>query len=149
MTLNTRVSQLLWLWEIVKCLTANVRNEGAIVRAQFVHHLRDSCDVIVARADEAYQCFPSILLQYSHSCEFWRLLSEIGVRGRPLLVQLAQVEIEIEIVLDQVEGIILVRCGTGRRRWRCEERGMSPRLGECCAIMKTFGILSKREHSPV
>jgi hypothetical protein len=73
-----------------------------------VDHARYATDVVVTAADEAYEGLPGILSQDPDARELGRLLPEVGIGGGPLLVQLAEVWGEVEVVLDQGEGIVLV-----------------------------------------
>lgn len=70
------------------------------------HHLGYSDDIIVATADESDQRLPGILSQNSDSGEFGSLLLEVEVGRRPLLVQFSQVRLEVQVMPDEVLGII-------------------------------------------
>jgi hypothetical protein len=84
-----------------------VRDKWPVVQAEIVHHARYSADVVVAAAYEAYKGLPRILPQDAHTCKLGRLLLEVGVRGGPLLVQLAEVGREVEVVLYEGAGVVI------------------------------------------
>lgn len=68
------------------CFLVQGSEVGSVVRAEFMHHLGYSADVVVRGADEANESFPGILLKDSDACESWSPPSKVGIVGRPLLV---------------------------------------------------------------
>jgi len=74
---------------------------------QLMYHLTNSCDIVVATADEADQCLPSVLLQYANSGELWRSLLKVCISGRPLGVELREVDIEVEVMANECLGVIV------------------------------------------
>jgi hypothetical protein len=79
-----------------------------------MYHARYTADIVVTTAYKAYQGLPGILTQYANTSEFWRLLSKIGVRGCPLLVQLAKIRREVEVVLYEGESVVFFGSDRGR-----------------------------------
>ena len=94
------------------------QKHGELYLSSSTYHLGYPYYVVVTATDEANQCLPSILLQYSHACEFWRFLFEIRICGRPLLVQFRQIRSEIEVVVHQGFSVIVFERGYCRRFWR-------------------------------
>jgi hypothetical protein len=73
-----------------------------------MYHARYAADVVVAAAYEADKGLPSILPQDPYAREFRCTLLEVGVRGRPLFVQLAEVGREVEVVFDESKCVVIV-----------------------------------------
>lgn len=134
----------------MKGLRAYVADEWAIICAQLLHHLRYPSNIVIAAANESDQCFPGILLQDTNSCKFRCLLFEIGIRCCPFFVQLAQIRLQIEVMLNKFEGVIGVwsrrfgRGGRSRRRRGQKDFGMPRKYS---AIVEVLGVLPQREDS--
>ena len=94
------------------------RKYPSTVSSSLTYHLRNSYYIVVATTDETNQCFPSILLQYSHTCEFRRFSLEIRICHRPLLVQLRQVRAKIEVVMHQCFCVIVFERRYCHSLWR-------------------------------
>jgi hypothetical protein len=113
-----------------------------------MHHARYATDVVVATAYETDQSLPGILPQYSYTSEFGSALLEVGIRRRPLLVQLAQVGREVEIVFDESKSVVFLGRNRGRIGWGRSRKGGGNRwVG--CAVVEVVGILAEGKYATV
>lgn len=103
----------------------HVPQERSVVDAEFMYHLADADDIVVAAADEAHERFPGVLLEDAHARELGCFFCEVWVLGGPLLVETCEIWAEVEVVFDELERVVVVGRGTkgrgwvrGRRCWR-------------------------------
>ena len=85
------------------------------MRAQLLHHARDAGDVVVGGADEGEHILHRVLPQDPHPGVDTRQLLEDDVIGGPLLVQLAQVGVQLEVVPQLRLGVPGVSVRVGRQ----------------------------------
>lgn len=84
------------------------RDEGAVLNAQFLDHLRNSGDVVVTAAYEGDKGLPGVLAEDANAGEVGGFLFEIRVLGGPLRVEVGEVGGEVEVVGYYAEGVVVV-----------------------------------------
>lgn len=80
------------------CAAIDRCNEGAVVKAELLDHLRDARNVVVAAADEGDQGFPGVLAKDADAGELGGFFAEVGVLGRPFGVEGGEVGGEVEVM---------------------------------------------------
>ena len=98
------------------------------------YHLRDSGNIVVTTAYEPNESLPGILTHDPDACEPGSLPPEVGVRGRPLIIELSSIVLQAEVVLDQAFRIIGVRSVF-----------LSSRLGPSGPIVQVSIVLPQRQ----